>query len=176
MNSLRLLPLFCSLLIPTILPAAELLIGSATVDITPDQPVALAGQFNTRISKQPETPIEALDSGARRDLAIMIPCDLVAIRRGIQENLLEKLTSALLGMGGRNGFLDYGVQMKSRSPAEQTFLIQLATDSGRYLPTQKAIEGGSYSALPVSNRVGPEGGRVLVNETVEAIRKLWPAP
>jgi hypothetical protein len=73
-------------------------------------------------------------------------------------------------------YLDYGVQMKARSPAEQTFLIQLATDAGGYLPTSKAIEGGSYSALPVSNKVGPEGGQLLVDETVRAIRNLWPAP
>ncbi|MDI1314545.1 hypothetical protein [Prosthecobacter sp.] len=72
-------------------------------------------------------------------------------------------------------YLDYGVQMKARSVAEQTFLIQLAGGSGKYLPTPKAIEGGSYSALPVSNAVGPEGGQVLVNETVQAISALWPA-
>ena len=73
-------------------------------------------------------------------------------------------------------YLDYGVQMKARSPAEQTFLIQLAAGSAKYLPTPKAIEGRSYSALPVSNRCGPEGGQVLVDETVEAIRSLWAAP
>ncbi len=73
-------------------------------------------------------------------------------------------------------YLDYGVQMKARSPAEQTFLIQLAAGSRKYLPTPKAIEGGSYSALPMSNLVGPEGGQVLVDETVQAIRNLWPAP
>ncbi len=72
-------------------------------------------------------------------------------------------------------YLDYGVQMKARSPAEQTFLIQLAAGSGKYLPTPKAIDGGSYSALPVSNLVGPEGGQALVDETVQAIRSFWPA-
>jgi hypothetical protein len=34
-------------------------------------------------------------------------------------------------------YLDYGVQMKSRSPAEQTFLIQLATGSGGIFPRRK---------------------------------------
>ncbi|MEO6742506.1 MAG: hypothetical protein ABIP20_19865 [Chthoniobacteraceae bacterium] len=72
-------------------------------------------------------------------------------------------------------FIDYGVQMKARSPAEQTFLIQLAAGSGMYLPTPKAIEGGSYSALPHTNKVGTEGGQMLVEETVKAIRSLWPA-
>lgn len=70
-------------------------------------------------------------------------------------------------------YLDYGVQMKARSPAEQTFLIQLAAGSAKYLPTPKAIVGGSYSALPVSNSVGPEGGQVLVEETVRAIHAQW---
>ncbi len=71
-------------------------------------------------------------------------------------------------------FTDYGVQMKARSPAVQTFLIQL-TGSGGYLPTPRAVAGGSYSAIIQSSRVGPEGGQVLVDETVKAFNDLWPA-
>lgn len=73
-------------------------------------------------------------------------------------------------------FLDYGIQMKTRSPALQTFLIQLSCGSGGYLPTPKAIEGGSYSGLPHTNKVGPEGGQMLVDHTVKAIQALWPQP
>lgn len=73
-------------------------------------------------------------------------------------------------------YLNYGIQMKSRSPALQTFLIQLACGSGQYLPTPEAIEGGSYSGLPHTNKVGPEGGQILVDRTVQAIRGMWPAP
>jgi hypothetical protein len=73
-------------------------------------------------------------------------------------------------------FLDYGIQMKARSPALQTFLIQLSCGSGGYLPTPKAIAGGSYSAVPASNKVGPEGGQMLADETVNAIRAHWPQP
>ena len=47
--------------------------------------------------------------------------------------------------------------MKARSPAEQTFAIQLA-GSGTYLPTDRAVRGGDYSAIVESNAVGPEGG------------------
>lgn len=72
-------------------------------------------------------------------------------------------------------FTDYGVQMKARSPAVQTFLIQL-TGSGGYLPTPRAVAGGSYSAIIQSSRVGPEGGQALVDETVKAFNDLWPAP
>lgn len=69
-------------------------------------------------------------------------------------------------------FTDYGVQMKARSPAVQTFLIQL-TGSAGYLPTPRAVAGGSYSAIIQSSRVGPEGGQALVEQTVESLNKLW---
>lgn len=69
-------------------------------------------------------------------------------------------------------FTDYGVQMKARSPAVQTFLIQL-TGSAGYLPTPRAVAGGSYSAIIQSSRVGPEGGQELVNRTVKGLEELW---
>jgi hypothetical protein len=70
-------------------------------------------------------------------------------------------------------FTDYGVQMKARSPAVQTFLIQLSGASGGYLPTPRAVAGGSYSAVIQSSRVGPDGGQELVERTVEKFNKLW---
>ena len=48
------------------------------------------------------------------------------------------------------------------------------TGSGGYLPTERAVRGGGYSAVIQSSRVGPEGGQVLVDRTVEAINALWP--
>lgn len=72
-------------------------------------------------------------------------------------------------------FLDYGVQIRARSRSLQTFLIQLACGAGGYLPTERAVAGGGYSAIPESGRVGPEGGRVLVDRTVEVLNGLWPA-
>jgi len=70
-------------------------------------------------------------------------------------------------------YTDYGIQMKARSPAIQTFVIQLAGE-GTYLPSERAARGGGYGAVPQSNSVGPEGGEVLVERTLEAIRTLWP--
>jgi len=69
-------------------------------------------------------------------------------------------------------YTDYAVQMKARSPAVQTFIIQL-TGSGGYLPSERAVRGGGYGAVIQSSRVGPEGGQVLVDRTVEAINELW---
>lgn len=70
-------------------------------------------------------------------------------------------------------FTDYGIQIKGRSKALQTFVIQLAAGPGTYLPTERAVRGGGYSAVPQSNLVGPEGGQVLVDRTVEAINALF---
>jgi len=69
-------------------------------------------------------------------------------------------------------FTDYGVQIKARSPAVQTFVIQL-TGSAGYLPSERAVRGGGYSAVIQSSRVGPEGGQVLVDRTVESIKAFW---
>ena len=69
-------------------------------------------------------------------------------------------------------FLDYGLRMKARSPAAQTILVQLA-GRGWYLPTQRAIDGGGYGATPEVSMVGPEGGDILVEETLRTIRELW---
>jgi hypothetical protein len=71
-------------------------------------------------------------------------------------------------------FLDFGIQMKARSPALQTFVVQLVGVEG-YLPTARAVRGGGYGAIAESNTVGPEGGQVLVDRTVDLIKSLWPA-
>jgi hypothetical protein len=72
-------------------------------------------------------------------------------------------------------FTEFGIQIKARSRAIQTFIIQLA-GPGSYLPTARAAQGGGYSAIAESNLVGPEGGQVLVDKTVELINSLWPEP
>lgn len=72
-------------------------------------------------------------------------------------------------------FTDYGIRMRARSKALQTFNVQLADGSGNgfYLPTQRALDGGHYSALIKSNWVGPEAGQMLVDQTVDAINALF---
>ncbi len=72
-------------------------------------------------------------------------------------------------------YVDYGMQIQGRSPAEQTILIQLAAamDFAYYVPTPRAIAAGGYSAEVTHNLVGPEGAQVLVDQTVEAIGELW---
>ena len=69
-------------------------------------------------------------------------------------------------------YLDFGIRIKARSKALQTFVVQL-TGPGTYLPSARSVGGGSYGSVPASNHVGPEGGDVLVEETVRTIGELF---
>ncbi|MEX2565544.1 MAG: hypothetical protein WD431_06350 [Cyclobacteriaceae bacterium] len=72
-------------------------------------------------------------------------------------------------------FSDFGIRIMARSKALQTFVVQLtgSPDWGSYLPTTKAVHGGAYSAVIHSTLIGPEGGQVLVDRTVDLIEGLW---
>lgn len=67
----------------------------------------------------------------------------------------------------------YGLMMKARAVARQTFVVQLACDCGGYLATSQAIAGGHYSTTIASGLVGPEGGQLLVDYTVQYLNELW---
>jgi len=69
-------------------------------------------------------------------------------------------------------YLDYGIRIEARSRAVLTMLVQLSCAASGYLPTERAVKGGGYSADKFV--VGPEGGQVLVEETVKRINELWP--
>lgn len=84
-----------------------------------------------------------------------------------------RLGDVALATNGFELYTEFGIQMKARSRALQTFVIQLA-GPGTYVPTARAVRGGGYSAIVESNLVGPEGGQVLTDRTVELINSLWP--
>ncbi len=70
-------------------------------------------------------------------------------------------------------FLDYGMQMKARSIATQTIVVQLAMGSGIYLPTERGAIGGHYGAHPAISPVGPQGGKELVEASLKMIEELF---
>jgi len=70
-------------------------------------------------------------------------------------------------------FHEYGLRMKAKAPADQVFIAQLSNGSGGYLPTKRAIMGGSYSSKPASTTCGPESGDALVEKTLDVIREMW---
>jgi hypothetical protein len=68
-------------------------------------------------------------------------------------------------------FIDYGIRIKAQSKAILTFIVQLSSQQSGYLPTERAATGGGYSADRYL--VGPEGGNVLVQETIKIINDMW---
>ncbi len=41
------------------------------------------------------------------------------------------------------------------------------------MPTERSVAGGAYGAVPESMEVGPEGGRELVERSLELLESLW---
>lgn len=70
-------------------------------------------------------------------------------------------------------YTDFGIQMKARSKANLTIVVQLANGGGTYLPSERAVKGGGYGAVIQSNTVGPEGGQTLVEETLKMVNSMW---
>ncbi|MGI5820221.1 MAG: hypothetical protein ACOX9R_19210 [Armatimonadota bacterium] len=71
-------------------------------------------------------------------------------------------------------YLDFGIFIKVRSPAVQTFLVQL-TGPGSYVPSARSVAGGGYGSVPASNPIGPEGGREVAEATIGALLEMWRA-
>ena len=74
-----------------------LLVGWASVDITPPGPIALVGQLHKRISTGVRDPITATvlaleERGAGgREQAVLVSCDLISSPHAIQQRLQQKV-------------------------------------------------------------------------------------
>ena len=77
-------------------------------------------------------------------------------------------------------YLDYGLRIQQRSPAIQTFTVQLLGQDegnpGLYLPTERAVKAGDYGGNVRDNKVGPAGGQLLVDEIVRTLESVWVEP
>ena len=62
--------------------------------------------------------------------------------------------------------------MKGRSPAVQTFVVQLA-GSDSYLPTERAVRQGGYGAFEKTCVVDPKAGDQIVAETLDLLKSHW---
>ena len=69
-------------------------------------------------------------------------------------------------------YLDFGIHIKARSKAVQTFLVQLAGPGG-YVPSHRSTLGGGYGSIPASSRIGYQGGWEFDERTVAILDSLW---
>ena len=73
-------------------------------------------------------------------------------------------------------YLYYGQNIKARSKAFQTFLVQLSGNANfhaGYLPSPDGEKFGGYGGLIINGQVGSDGGYKLADITVEEINKLF---
>ena len=95
-------------------PAAEMWIGAAEADITPDRPVSLTGQFQVRVSatnnilsrcKANVLALESREKGQPADCAILIACDVCYLPKDIQSRFREQVAARLKGFETDKVFL-----------------------------------------------------------------------
>lgn len=151
--------ILCFLLLGSGTTSAELLVGGATISITPDEPVALSGQRRVRIAREVESPciatalsLESRSQDGSRDQAIFVACDLVAIRAGILEEVRERLTDRLDG-----------------------FDLQKLIISATHTHTAPVMVPGRYE-LPAEGVIKPEDyRRFLVEQLADVVERAWKA-
>ena len=115
------------------------------------------------------------------DTGNLTGCLGILLREKIQENIdVVHIESHIIRLGNIafatnpfEAYLIYGNQIKARSRAEQTFIVQLANGTEHYLASEKAECGGHYSAYVSSGTVSYIGGEQMVRYTLETIENLF---
>ncbi len=137
--------------------AAELYIGGASVSITPEQPVALSGQMHTRIARTVETPVtatalalESRDGRAVVDQAIIVSCDLVAIREGVLKTVRQRVQQRLSDFDADKLFLS----------ATHTHTAPVMREDAYQLPEEGIIRPREYVDF-------------LADRVTDAVVKAW---
>lgn len=71
-------------------------------------------------------------------------------------------------------FTRWGLEIKHWSPAEYTFVAELANDWFGYIPTSDQAHRGAYGAKPIlSRRLDADGGRQMTDAVQVMMWELW---
>jgi hypothetical protein len=69
--------------------------------------------------------------------------------------------------------VEIGLEIKEKSPAPRTFLIELANGSYGYLPPPNQVELGGYETWLGTSRFEMHSSDVQVKELLEMLGELW---
>lgn len=69
--------------------------------------------------------------------------------------------------------VEIGLEIKEKSPAPRTFIIELANGSYGYLPPPNQVELGGYETWLGTSRFEEHSSDVLVKELLEMLGELW---
>ncbi|MGB9688197.1 hypothetical protein [Thermogutta sp.] len=135
----------------------ELWVGSTTVDITPPRPVALEGQFHTRVANQVETPLlaailvlEARENDQTRDHAVMVSCDLVGIPEPVLQKVRNRISQSIPQISPEKVVLS----------ATHTHTAPVVTEGKYVIPDSGVMTVSEYVSF-------------FVDRVVEAVQKAW---
>jgi len=151
----------------------HLRIGWATVDITPDRPVVLRGQFHARVSEgvldhvtATALALEKVEGGAAKDRAVLVSCDLVAIGDELRDRVREHVRTALPDLDPRQVFLNaththtapsFGSRAQDRDAAvaraQGWDLPHVWADWGIELPAMPGVEYREFAAARIAEAV-----------------------
>ena len=113
------------------------------MSITPDRPVALAGQMHTRISRGVESPVtatalalEAREGDRVVDQAILVSCDLVVIEAPVIERARRLVGDRLPGVDPRKLVIN----------ATHTHTAPVMAEGDYEIPEDGVMRPAEYSA------------------------------
>ncbi len=71
-------------------------------------------------------------------------------------------------------FAEIGLELKDRSPAADTFVVELANGGYGYLPTPEQHQFGGYETWLTTNKVQKDASVILVDNLLEMLAELFP--
>lgn len=70
-------------------------------------------------------------------------------------------------------FCEIGLQIKKKSPAKYTIVIELANDAVGYFPTKRSFKQGGYEVTAGATKYEPGSAERLQNSAVNQLKKLF---
>jgi hypothetical protein len=141
---------------------ANLYVGWAVADITPEKPVALVGQMHKRISQAVQDPLNATvlaletrGENGMKEQAIMVSCDLLFIRSQTQKKIQSAISGKLKDFDASKLFLNATHSHTSPGVIDDEFLglYDISKDEGVMKPSE-------FEAF-------------LIKRVVDAVVKAW---
>jgi len=80
--------------------------------------------------------------------------------------------AAVVGLPGEI-FCEFGLDLKQRSPAQHTLVVELSNDAVGYLPTRESFPQGGYEVSAGSTLYEPGAGERLADVAVEQLQRLF---
>ncbi len=71
-------------------------------------------------------------------------------------------------------FAETGLELKAKSPAADTFVVELANGGYGYLPTPEQHKLGGYETWLTTNKVQKDASVILVNNLLKMLNELFP--